>query len=116
MGIAEYKYKWFLAKREILKGRGLRDVDIARQMKISAPYLSEILSAQKIGDSVIERMCKSFGFKFPDAPEVTPNANPVPEGMILVPKDMWDALVLQGSTNMRLLNSVLGHLEKLTAK
>jgi hypothetical protein len=35
-----------------------------------------------------------------------------PEGMVMVPKEQWDELLLQGKTNARMLNAVLDLIEK----
>lgn len=40
-------------------------------MGVSRAYYSQVVRGGTIGDGFIDKMCSSFGFKFPDCPEVS---------------------------------------------
>ena len=58
MAVAEDKRSWFLARRAELHARGLKDVDIARQMGLQRAYFSQVVGGANVGDGFIDRYRK----------------------------------------------------------
>lgn len=114
MTVAEYKREWFDAKRAELHAKGLKDAHIAEQMGIKRAYFSQVANGMAVSDQVVDRMCSAFGFRFIQGEQVAAEQT-LKDGMMAVPKEMWDEMLLNMRTNTRLLNSALNMLEKLSA-
>lgn len=105
--VAEYKKDWFDRKMDELRGRGLNDTKIARQMGVGRSYLSQVVTTDKVGDAIIDRMCKSFGFQFPDPVVSSKDRTVVPAGTVTVSEDLFRDLVEQVKLQTRLLNALI---------
>jgi hypothetical protein len=117
--VAEQKRRWFEARRSELHKRGLKDTDIAKQLRIGRSYFSQVVKSDTVGDTFIDSMCQSFGFKYTITADVHDTVNKADGAEQATPEQetrfiqMFERLLVQNESLTRHLVTALDRIDEL---